>query len=204
MYRCEKHCVYFFQHGDDFVIGGPREGSLWLMSVLESKFIVKDRDVLGPLGGDLDHFVRLNRTLRWHRADAGEAILRETDARHGALLRAHMRLVAGGRGLSAPGVAVKITPDTEQPMNDEKRGIFRSACVRLSFLALDRADLQFVSKDCSRRGEPPGTALANAKACGALHAGGAASHLGMEAAALAILLGRLQRHGLGRLPSHEA
>ncbi len=38
----------------------------------------------------------------------------------------------------------------EQPLNDEKRAIFRSACVRLSYLPLDRADLQFVSRECVR------------------------------------------------------
>ncbi len=53
-------------------------------------------------------------------------------------------------GCRPRGVAIEITPDIEQPLNDEKRAICRSACMRLSYLALDRADLQFVSKECAR------------------------------------------------------
>jgi hypothetical protein len=152
VFRCEQHGIYFFHHGDDFVIGGRREGSLWLVRVLETKFIVKDRGVLGPRVDDKEYMVCLNRMLRWRRAgaDGGEAILYEADARHGELLRSQMGLDLNSRGLSAPGVQIKITPDVMVPLDEERQVIFRSACMRLSYLALDRADLQFVSKECAR------------------------------------------------------
>ena len=103
------------------------------MRVLEKKFIVKDRGVLGPKSSDKEYMVCLNRTLRWRRAgaDGGEAILYEADARHGELLRAQMGLEPNSRGLSAPGVAIKITPDVEKPLDEEHAARYTITAPRL-------------------------------------------------------------------------
>jgi hypothetical protein len=50
VYKVKERELYFFHHGDDFFAGGPEEESQWLVKVLEKKFIVKDRGILG--GGE--------------------------------------------------------------------------------------------------------------------------------------------------------
>ena len=44
--------IFFFHHGDDFVIVGTCEGSAWLVVVFRKVCIVNDRGVLGLDTGD--------------------------------------------------------------------------------------------------------------------------------------------------------
>jgi len=51
VYRHPVRKLFFFHHGDDFVVAGPRDESVWLVLRLGETFIVKDRGVLGGESG---------------------------------------------------------------------------------------------------------------------------------------------------------
>ena len=149
VYGVKERELYFFHHGDDFVVGGPEEESQWLVKVLEKKFI---RGILGGGEGHVKHIACLNRMLRWNGiyAEGGEAIEYEADSRHAEVLRKQMGLSDESRGLSSQGVQVKLTPEVEMQLDEDRAASFRSACMRLSYLALDRPEMQFTAKECAR------------------------------------------------------
>ena len=57
--------LFFFHHGDDFVVAGTREHTAWLTKELGKVFVVKDRGVLSGDARDLKEIRVLNRLLRW-------------------------------------------------------------------------------------------------------------------------------------------
>jgi hypothetical protein len=144
--------LFFFHHGDDFVLGGPRESSEWMRQELSTVFIIKDRGVLGPEPGDKREITCLNRVVRWtdRMSAGGESIEYEADTRHAQILQAQMGLKPTSRGLSTPGVSVAVTPETETEVDAERATVFRSACMRLGYLAMDRPEMQFSAKECAR------------------------------------------------------
>jgi len=61
-----------------------------------------------------------------------------------------MRRTQGTPLSSTPGTAVKVTPETEKEVPEEEATVYRSACMRLGYMALDRPELQFTAKECAR------------------------------------------------------
>ena len=54
------------------------------------------------------------------------------------------------RSVTSPFEKIKITPDTERELQESEATVFRSAVMRLGFLALDRPDIQFAAKEAAR------------------------------------------------------
>ena len=98
------------------------------------------------------HITDLNRMKRWNGiyAEGGEVIEHETDARHADLLRKQMELSDENRGVSPPGGLVRQTPESEMQLDRERAATLRSACMRLSYPALDRQEVQFIAKEEAR------------------------------------------------------
>ena len=90
--------------------------------------------------------------MMWRRSHepGGEAIILEGDSRHVRELRAELDLLNSARSVSSPGLKVVITEESEKPLDDERRTTFRSACMRLSYAAIDRPELQYCAKEASR------------------------------------------------------
>ena len=151
IYNHEGKQVRFFHHGDDFVTDGPRGGSEWVAQQLGARFIVKDRGVLGPEPQDLKEVSILNRLIRWKDrwTPGGEALECEADPRHVEILLAQLGLESC-KPLTTPGVQVRLTPEVEEQLPPEEAREYRSPCVRLGYLALDRPEIQFVAKECAR------------------------------------------------------
>ena len=49
------------------------------------------------------------------------------------------------RPMSTPGVSTPIAAESEEPVDPERAKLFRSACVRLGYLALGRPGMQLVA-----------------------------------------------------------
>ena len=83
----EGGCVQgvFWHRSNDFVMGGTRAGSAFLVEVLRKVFIVKEDGVLGPDTGDENVTTYFSRLLRWRdcwktRGEANECETRENCA----------------------------------------------------------------------------------------------------------------------------
>ncbi|CAK0826820.1 unnamed protein product [Prorocentrum cordatum] len=143
---CHKDLqVSFFHHGDDFVLEGSRDGTESICEALKTKFIVKDRGVLGPAPTDAKEITRLNRAIEY-----------EADPRHAQILHAQLGLdPRTTKSLSTPGLSQKLTPEVERELNEHEAAEYRSACMRLGYLALDRPEVQFTAKECARGMQKP-------------------------------------------------
>ncbi|CAK0896231.1 unnamed protein product [Prorocentrum cordatum] len=151
---CHKDLqVSFFHHGDDFVLEGSRGGTESICEALKTKFIVKDRGVLGPAPTDAKEITRLNRVVRWRDrwGQGGGAIEYEADPRRAQILHAQLGMdPRTTKSLSTPGLSQKLTPEVERELNEHEAAEYRSACMRLGYLALDRPEVQFTAKECAR------------------------------------------------------
>ena len=141
-------------HGDDYVIAGGRDQSAWLRGHVEQTFIVKDRGVLGPRPdlGDVQEIVVLSRILRFipEGAPGGECIEYEADPRHADTLAAQFGFTDTSKTVATPGVRTKMTESQLEPLKDKDAAFYRSACMRLGYLSMDRPELQYVAKECAR------------------------------------------------------
>ena len=144
--------IYVYVHGDDFVVLSTRTESLWLLDVLRTKLIVKDRGCLGPsrTDGDVSEIRCLNRTVRWVSSRSGDEIQWEADARHAQLIIADLGLKKNSKSVVSPGTKSKVSILDGPALDAKSAALFKSICMRIAFLALDRPDIAFSSKECTR------------------------------------------------------
>ena len=157
LYYNVKSMVVVFRHGDDFVVLGRRADVKEFAAQLGEKLIVKERGTLGPRKdlGDVSEIVVLNRIVRWCPAagDQRERIEIEADARHVAVLAQQMGLVANSKPAVTPGI--KDDGAYGEELDEARRAIFRSAAMRLAYLAQDRPEICFASKEIARCMQAP-------------------------------------------------
>ena len=145
--------LHYLHHGGDFAIVGTRSEVKWISEQIGQHFIVKDRGTLGPRHWDKKVMTILHRVLRWvpHSDNGPERIEYEADPRHREVLSLQLGLADGKtRSVTSPFEKIKITPDTERELQESEATVFRSAVMRLGFLALDRPDIQFGAKEAAR------------------------------------------------------
>jgi hypothetical protein len=138
-------------HGDDFVFVGCDNDLQWAQDEMNRRFLVK---VIGKLGGDsedLQELRVLNRVLSWTPG----GIKAEADPRHHEILVA--QLAEDAKSLSSPGIKGKAEEGEEEEeeestelSEEEVRG-YRSGAARANYLALDRPDISFATKELCRR-----------------------------------------------------
>jgi len=137
-------------HGDDFLVLGTRFHTDWTRALLAKFLIVKDRGILGPLASDMKEITILNRLVRWvagsdYQADTIEY---EADPRHVRLLLREASLTSTSKGVATPSVKMKVHILEGAPLTNPRP--FRSQCMRVAYLALDRPDIQYPSKEAAR------------------------------------------------------
>ena len=143
-----------FRHGDDFVVSGTRaQQQKEFEEQLSKHLIVKHLATLEPCTalGDVTEVKILNRVVRWVKPPYGsgrERIEYEADPRHAELiihqLWIELFITKCVHAKSKPGV------DLSSVLNSADHTLFRWATMRLCYLALDRLDLQFPSKELAR------------------------------------------------------
>jgi hypothetical protein len=127
---------------------------------LSQALIVKVRAALGPdmAQGDVQGVSCLNRVIRGVTGSGPEAIEYEADSRHAELSRAQLGLADGDcKAAVTPGLRrpAGAPGGSDEPLSSEQVLVFRSACMRLCYLALDRPELQFSSKEVARHMASP-------------------------------------------------
>ena len=133
-------------HGDDFVTKGAREDVRWLKKKLEERFEIKTK-IIGTGTDEVREARILNRIVRvtphgWEY---------EPDQRHADLIVDMMNLGCA-KEVTTPYEDEKDrdqeSGDEELPTKDHKQ--FRMIAARANYLAMDRPDIQYATKEICR------------------------------------------------------
>jgi hypothetical protein len=150
-------CTFYHQnreirivvHGDDFVVTGPPKELEYVRQALSEKYSVKVRSVTGPSASDAKEGAILNRTVRW---ESGEVSF-EADPKHVEKMLKDMRLT-DCRPNRVPGAKEDWT-ERGEALQGEQIKIYRSVVARANYLALDRPDIRYATKELRRRMAAP-------------------------------------------------
>ena len=146
----KRRGIYNVVHGDDFLSAGKPQDLKWLESKTKEYLEVKV-EMLGPKGevGCVDHIKFLNRIVSWESS----GLRYEPDPRHVEILVNQLGL-EGAKSVTSPGVTAvwpRSECDEENPkLGGEEASQYRGAAARINFLAQDRVDVQYASKEASR------------------------------------------------------
>jgi len=133
-------------HGDDFYVLGPRRAVDHIGKVLGSKYSVRESHRLGFGDHCTQTATVLNRVVTLGDEHGRRFVQIEPDARH-------VELILLALGLEGPNVKTVATPGIkssdarvaarkEEPdLTREEASMFRSCCMRGSFLSQDRGDI---------------------------------------------------------------
>ncbi len=171
------------RHGDDYPVLGTRREVKQFTEDLSKHFLVKTRAVLGPPpeAGDVGETTYLNRIVRWINKkqfpkDSGEERIDiEADPRHAHILVAEAGLTGTeAKSLGTPGVKTSVEEDEEVIDDESRTSRFRSSTMRLGYLAQDRPECQFASKELARMLSKPTASAEGAlkRVCRFLHGAG--------------------------------
>ena len=149
-----------FRHGDDFITCGSRAQAREFHESAGRHLLLKHVATLGPSSalGDSQEVRCLNRIIRWARppySSTEEHIEYEPDPRHVEIVIANMGLSTTSKGLSSPGAREEASADTRTRLSESDRTAYRSNVMRLAYLALDRVDLQFCTKELAKQMQAP-------------------------------------------------
>ena len=140
-------------HGDDYVSSGLQAELDWLEGELQQAYEIQTQKV-GPGGKQDKEGKVLNRIVRC-TADGWEY---EADPRHAELIVEQLG-VTDSRTLSTPGVDGEAEEDNDEDVDitgqDATR--FRGVAARCNYLAMDRPDIQFATKEVCREMSSPTT-----------------------------------------------
>ena len=144
----DLHCAV---HGDDFTFLGFEEDLEWATSLMSTWYDVKVRGILGPDPDDLKEIVILGRTVTWK--EWGIEI--RADEKHAKRVIAYCGLEAGSKGVQVPGEKDKLEFDGEEGDEGEELAPkeateFRGMAATMSYLGMDRMDVQFCAKELCR------------------------------------------------------
>jgi hypothetical protein len=133
-------------HGDDFIIEGKEEDLRWTQGVLEAKYIVKMRGLMGPDRGDAKVVDVLNRIIEWK----DDELWYEADPRHAEKMLRDMGMDSCNAS-AVPGAKTDGPEGGEVELGSGQRTLYRSVVARANFLAQDRADIRFAVKELCRK-----------------------------------------------------
>ena len=152
IFKHKARSLQCYGHGDDFIAVGSDSDLSWFTSHLSHHFEVKDRGTLGDLPHHIQEIRCLNRMIRWcvDQEIRQPYIEYEPDNRHAEIVVKQLGLdrASGAKAVATPGV--KTSSHDSEPLDAQTSSLFRSICMRINFLALDRPELQFAGKEAAR------------------------------------------------------
>ena len=134
-------------HGDDFTVSGPERSLEWLKDFLKARWDVK-ATTLRQESHQAKEVRVLNRSIGW----AAQGIEYEADPRHRQVIIRELGL-EGCTPVTTP-----FGPQEQGSLQDEGELLsgpeatkFRAIVARLNYLAADRPDIQWATKEVSKR-----------------------------------------------------
>ena len=82
--------------------------------------------------------------------DERERVEYEADPWHAETLFVQCGLMAKSKGVATACLEIEPTGANMEKISERASEGYRSACMRLGYLALDRPDLQYAAKECAR------------------------------------------------------
>jgi len=154
-YNAERDCSLLI-HGDDFVVLGLNDDCVWVLEQLNVELagMVKKEAIIGRDAADDCRVCMLNRIIEYDKAR--DEITYEPDPRHAQIAIEQLGM-KGCKGVSTPGTTETgddIECDTLSPM---ETALYRSATMRVCYLAQDIPAIQFAGKECARFMSSPNT-----------------------------------------------
>jgi hypothetical protein len=139
-------------HGDDFTFLGYPEELERVLKEMKNWWDVKLRAVVGDETGDDKEVTILNRKLTW----TGTALNLSADEKHVREILKEFDLTEGSRGITIPVDVDGITEaDEEEVLEGKEITRFRGLAARANYLGQDRCDIQYATKEISRRMAKP-------------------------------------------------
>ena len=146
-------------HGDDFVCLSDDDGLKHIDGLLKSKYTAKDIGTLGFEDSDVTSLLSLNRVFRVGVDQTGQYLDIGPDLRHAPLIISESGCNANTKTVSTPRKKLqdKLVFDGRRSpvLKKDEATRYRSACMRLSYLAQDRLDLAEISKYLAQRMSEP-------------------------------------------------
>ena len=99
--------------------------------------------------GDVQEITCLNKIFCWVKDDSGEAIEIEADPRHVEIICVEMKLAKTSKAVVTPGVKLPEA-DLGKDLHGDEQTAFRSVVMRASYLAEDRPDIRYATKEAAR------------------------------------------------------
>ena len=133
-------------HGDHFVSSGRGKDLLWLKGKLQGRFEIKTK-VIGLGQGESREERVLNRVI----SVGPEGWQYEPDQRHAELIIRGLGL-EGAHSVKTPGEAPKpwMEKEDEEKVTGREVTMFRALAARAYYLAADRSDIQYATKEICR------------------------------------------------------
>ena len=133
--------------GDDFVVEGEDEDLEWVRSVLEAKYIVKMRGIVGPEEKDkkcIEIFLERG-AVEWRN----EELWWKADPRHVERILEDIEMVECN-GSYVPGVKLQEADGDDDELRVLDLTKYRSVVARANFAAQNRPDIQYSVKELCR------------------------------------------------------
>jgi hypothetical protein len=134
-------------HGDDFTTIGRQQFLDKFRDLMAGWYLMTVKGILGPEAGDEKELRILNRRLRVEH----DALVYEPDPKHVQLLCEEFGLQHNSKGLDSPFLKDEfknMQDDWELDSGEATR--FRALAARASYIAQDRVDAMFASKEVCR------------------------------------------------------
>ncbi len=139
--------LYCMVHGDDYLSVGAETDLHWMKMELERIFEVKT-EIIGPMPHQTKELKVLNRIIRYGK----KSIQYELDPRHAELIISEMGL-STANPVSTPGQ--DGDEDEEEERNESTDTAYRAIAARANYLAIDRPDIQYATKEICRAMSAP-------------------------------------------------
>ena len=136
-------------HGDDFVFSGTDDALDWVTECMHKSFLIKVVGRLGGDAGDLKEIRVLNRVLRWLPG----GVSYEADPRHVEMLILDFPPTSGV--VKTAGLKNSQDLEADIPLEGTEIRRFRGGAARANYLAQDRADICYATKELGRRMHAP-------------------------------------------------
>ena len=115
------------------------------------------RGIIGPERHDLKKIDILNRTVEW---DIERGIVYRADRKHVQIIAKDMGIEMSSNGVDVPGAKAEAEdPENDVALVGAEATKFRAIAARANYLALDRPDIQFSTKEICRSMLAPNKAI---------------------------------------------
>jgi len=140
-------------HGDDFTFIGPEDELKDIAKKMGEWYSIKMRGIIGPERHDLKKIDILNRTVEW---DIERGIVYRADRKHVQIIAKDMGIEMSSNGVDVPGAKAEAEdPENDVALVGAEATKFRAIAARANYLALDRPDIQFSTKEICRSMSAP-------------------------------------------------